>query len=36
MGTGVGNPMVGLVRNGKCDRDFFLCCLLALDSDVVP
>ena len=28
-----GNP---IVHDGKCDRDFFLCLLLALDSDVVP
>ena len=34
MGAGGGNSMVGLVRNGKRNRDFFLCCLLALDNDV--
>jgi hypothetical protein len=25
-----------IVCGGKCDRDFFLCCLRALDNDVVP
>jgi len=25
IGAGGGNPMVGLVRNDKCDKDIFLC-----------
>jgi hypothetical protein len=29
-------PWSEIVCDGKCDRVFFSCCLLALDNDVVP
>jgi hypothetical protein len=28
-------PWSEIVYDGKCDRDFFLCCLRALDNDVI-